>query len=157
MKYVLMIWDDHSDYKRVFPFLNTAGENAAVALIDWRAAFGIPKRLMSNGPTHFRNETLRLLAKGLKTPHHFTLPYFPWSYGAVERLFQGLIRVICAIVSELQLGFIEWLNILPMLRSALSNAPSLQRGNISPFKAFTGMVPTHFRSTLLSEPKRLNL
>ena len=46
-KYVLMVRDDHSDYKWFFPFANTNAENAAIAIIDWCAAFTVPKSLMS--------------------------------------------------------------------------------------------------------------
>lgn len=48
------------------------------------------------------NATLRMLDKGLRTPHHFTLPYFPWSNGAIERLGKELLRVARSILSELQ-------------------------------------------------------
>lgn len=72
-----MLRDDHSDYKWLFSFPNTAAENATRAIIDWAGAFGVRKSLMSDGPTHFKNETIRMVAKGLKVPHHFTLPYCP--------------------------------------------------------------------------------
>ena len=82
-KYVLMLRDDHSDYKCFLAFPNTLAENAATAVIEWCAVFGVPNGLMSDGPTQFRNEVVRLVTKGLKVPHHFTLPYCPWSNGAV--------------------------------------------------------------------------
>ena len=76
-KYFLMLRDDHSDYKWFFCCPRMDAENAAHAIIDWCAANGVPGGLMSDGPTHFKNETVRLVSKGLKTPHHFTLPYCP--------------------------------------------------------------------------------
>ena len=81
-KYVLMLRDDHSDYKWFFAFPDTSAENAAHAIIDWCAAFGVPNGLMSDGPTHFKNETVRSVCKNLKVPHHFTLPYTPCSVGS---------------------------------------------------------------------------
>lgn len=60
-------------------------ENATVNIIEWCASFSVPNGLMSDGPTHFRNDTVRLVSKGLKVSHHFTLPYFPWSNGEVDR------------------------------------------------------------------------
>lgn len=150
-KYVLMLRDDHSDYKWFFAFPDTSAENAARAIIDWAAAFGAPKCLMSDGPTHFKNETVRLVSKGLKVPHHFTLPYSPWSNGAVERLGKELMRTFRSITSELQLRPDEWPDLLPLVQSVLNNAPSPQRGNISPVTAFTGMdasppIATFYRS-----------
>ena len=115
-KYVLMLRDDHSDYKWFFAFSDTSAENAAHAIIDWCAAFGVPKGLMSDGPTHFKNETVRAVTRGLKVPHHFTLPYTPWSNGAVERLGKELLRVFRSIVSELQMKFEEWPDLLPVVQ-----------------------------------------
>lgn len=151
-KYVLMLRDDHSDYKWFFAFADTSAENAAHAIVDWCAAFGVPKSLMSDGPTHFKNETLNRLSKGLKVPHHFTLPYTPWSNGAVERLGKELLRVFRSITSELLLRPEEWPDLLPIVQSALNNAPSPQRRNIPPVTAFTGLdssppIATFIRSS----------
>ena len=137
-----MLRDDHSDYKWFFPFSDTLAENAAIAIIDWCAAFGVPNGLMSDGPTHFRNETVRLVCKGLKVPHHFTLPNTPWSNGAVERLGKELIRVFRAALSELQLDLKEWPDLLPVVQSVLNNSPSPQRGNVAPITAYLGREPT---------------
>ena len=85
-KYILMLRDDHSDYKWFFAFGDTSAENASRAIIDCCAAFGVPKGLMSDGPTHFKNETVHKVSKGLKVPHHFTLPYTPWSKWDIFRV-----------------------------------------------------------------------
>eukprot|EP00171_Calliarthron_tuberculosum_P003723 IDg3723t1 len=135
-KYVLIVRDDHSHYCWLFPFADTKAEIAAHALVDWCAAFGVPKGLMSDGPTHFKNETLRLVTKTLRTPHHFTLPYCPWSNGAVERLGRELLRVARALLSELQMRSDAWPDILPIIQSALNNTPSKHRANTSPITAF---------------------
>ncbi|CDF38803.1 unnamed protein product [Chondrus crispus] len=140
--YVLMMRDDFSDYKWFFPFADTSAANAATAIIDWCAALGVPKSLMSDGPTHLRNETIRLVAKGLKVPHHFTLPYCPWSNGAVERLGKELVRTCRATLSELQMRPEEWPDILPIIQSTLNNTPSRHRGNVAPITAFLGADPT---------------
>ena len=141
-KYVLMMRDDHSDYKWFIPTASTAAQHAATAIIDWCSSFGVPNGLMSDGPTHFRNEVVRLVCKGLKVPHHFTLPYCPWSNGAVERLGKELIRVNRAVLSELQMRHTEWPDILPLVQSVLNNSPSPARANVSPVMAFLGREAT---------------
>ena len=141
-KYVLMMRDDHSDFKLFYCFPNTNAENAATAIVEWCSLFGVPNALMSDGPTHFRNETVRLVAKALKTPHHFTLPYCPWSNGAVERLGRELLRVLRATLSELQMENKEWPDLIPIVQSVLNNSPSPQRGNVCPITAFQGREPT---------------
>lgn len=88
-----MLRNGHSDNIWFFACPDTSGENAAQAIADWCAAFGVLNFLKSDGLTHFKNETIRLVSKGLKVPHHFTLPYTPRSNGAVlwkERLFEAL-------------------------------------------------------------------
>ena len=148
-KYILMLRDDHSDYKWLFAYPSTAAANAAASLVDWCAAFGVPKAFMSDGPTHFKNDTLRLLAKSLKVKHHFTLPYSPWSNGAVERLGKELLRVFRAVLSELQMLPAEWPDLLPLVQSSLNQSPSPQRRNYAPVTAFTGLEPTPPISTFL--------
>lgn len=53
-KYVLMLRDDHSDYKWLFAFDNTFASNAAISNLDWAADFWVPKFLMSDRPMHFK-------------------------------------------------------------------------------------------------------
>ena len=106
-RYVLMLKDDHSGYCWFYPHGDTSPVNAADAITDWCAAFGVPNGLMSDGPAHFKNETVRLLSRGLKVPHHFTLPYTPWSNGSIERLGKELLRVFRSVISELQMQFKE--------------------------------------------------
>lgn len=137
-----MVRDDFSDYKWFFPFLDTSASNAATAIIEWWSAFGVPKSLMSDGPSHFKNETLRLVSKGLSAPYHFTLPYCPWSNGAVDRLGKELVRTCRAILSELQMRPEEWPDILPIIQSTLNNTPSRHRQKIAPITAFIGADPT---------------
>lgn len=117
-------------------------ENAATTIIDWSAAFGVPKALMSDWLSHFKNETIRLVSKGLCVPHHFTLPYCPRSNGLIERLGKELIRTARSVLSELQLRFEEWPDLFPLIQSVINNSPSPQRGNVALVKAFHGAEPT---------------
>ncbi len=73
------------------------------AIIEWASMFVRPKVLMSDGPTHFKNGTLRRISKGLRIPHHFILRYTPWSNGGAEHIGKELLRSFRAIVSELRM------------------------------------------------------
>lgn len=86
------------DYTWLLPFPDTRTENAAPTIIDWCADFGVPTGFMSDRPTHFRNETIRLVTKILRTPHKFNLPYCPWINDAVENLRQEVLRVARALI-----------------------------------------------------------
>lgn len=96
---------------------------------------------MSDGPTHFKKETLRLVAKGLRVPQHFTLQYTPWSNGAVERLGKALPGVFRTVSSELRIWPAEWPYVLALIQSAINNSQSPQRAGIPPVQALTGMDP----------------
>lgn len=103
-----MLRDDHSNYIWLFPFSDTSAGNAAHAMIDSCAPFTLSNGFMPDGPTHFRNDTIRLVSKRLKVPHHCRLPYTPWSNGAVGRLGKEFIQVFRSIVSDLQMYLQEW-------------------------------------------------
>lgn len=75
--YVFMFREDHSHYKWTFAFSDTTAANAANAITDWSAVLGVPSEIMSDDPTQFRNETVRLVSKDIQVPLHFTLRYCP--------------------------------------------------------------------------------
>lgn len=79
-KYVVLISDDHSDYSWVFPLANTNVEIASHAILARCSAFGTQRGPMSYRPSHFRNEKLWVVTKGMQTPA--TLPY-PTLHGAM--------------------------------------------------------------------------
>lgn len=97
---------------------------------------------MSDGPTHFKYETILPLTKGLRVSHHFKFPYTPWGNGAIKRLGGKLLEVFRSILSELHMRPEEWMDLLPIFQSALNNAPSPQRLSVLPVTAFTGLQPT---------------
>lgn len=68
-KYIPMLRDDHSGYCWLYPASTTDTRTAADGLLDWSAEFDGPSCFMFDGPMHFRNETVRLLSEGLRTPH----------------------------------------------------------------------------------------
>ena len=100
-------------------------------------------------PTHFRNKSVLLVHKGLKIPHHFTLPFAPWIKGTVERLRKDLLPVLRSVVSEVQIPLEEWPDLLPFMQSALNHSPSPQRANVPSISVFTDMEPTPPISTFL--------
>lgn len=153
-KYVLMLREDHSNYCWSYACSETSAEYVARAIVDWSAALGVPLQLMSDEPTHFKNEVLRIVAKELRVPHHFTLPYWPWSNGTVERLGKELLRLLRSVVSEFWFKHEEWPDVLSLVQSALNNTPSKHRAGVPPIKAMTGLDPTppiktFFRSSTL--------
>lgn len=89
-------------------------------------------------PTHFKNETVRQLTKGLRTHHHFTLPHCPLANGSIDRLVKGLIRAARALLSELQLCHDGWSQLVAIFQSAMNNVPSPLHNNVTSITASTG-------------------
>lgn len=87
---------------------------------------------MSDVPTHFWNETIRLLTKGIRVPRYFTLPYCSWRNGEVE-LGEEVFRVALAVLSELQQPPNHWPSIMTLIQSAINNTPSSLRCNQAPY------------------------
>lgn len=79
--------------------------------------------LMSDGPPHFCNETLGLFTPSLSTLNHFTVPYCPWSNGAVDILGHEILRVAQETIWEFKMPLNSWPDLLPHLKSAHNNSP----------------------------------
>lgn len=85
-KYILMLPDDFAGFILLLSFPDTWAENATLAIMYWYAVLEVQKSLRSDGSTRFKKETLRSVTRRLQVPHHFPLPYYPWSNGGIERL-----------------------------------------------------------------------
>lgn len=96
---------------------------------------------MSDGNTNFKNETLRLVCRGLRIPNHLKLSYSPWSNGTVERLGKEILKMLHATVSELQMNQNEWPDLIPIVKSASKNVPSPQRCTVAPITVLTEKPP----------------
>ena len=142
MKYILMIRDDLSSYSWLILFAKENAKNASDGLFEWCTTFSTPKALMSDGGSHFRNDTVRLLTKALRVPHDFTLPYTSWSNGAVERLGREVLRVFRATLSELRLPSKKWPALVPVLQSAINISRSSSRNDMALTTIFIGHIPS---------------
>lgn len=104
---------------------------------------------MSDGPTHFKDETIRLLTKGLHVLHRSTIPYCPWSNGAVERLGKEVLRAARSLLSVLQLQPNAWLSVLPLIQSTINNTPSAHRLSLASATIFTARPASSAVNTFL--------
>lgn len=76
-EYFFMLRDVHSGYSWFYLTETTSANTASNALMVWSAKFEVPEHMMSDGRTHLKNETLRLLVKVLRSQHYFMFHYFP--------------------------------------------------------------------------------
>lgn len=90
----------------------------------------------------------RLCAFGTwnKLKNHFTQPYCPWRNGAAEWPGKEILQACRSLISEILLRVDSWFELIPIIKSALSHSPSLQRINIASVAAFSGLK--HSRSIM---------
>lgn len=91
--------DDHSNNYWLFAFADISAEIAAHSINDSWSAFGVRNDLISEGPVHFKNEVVCIVAKGLVVTYEFTLPY---SNGAMRNVGKDFFRIFRAVRSELR-------------------------------------------------------
>lgn len=117
--------------------------------MDWFCTFSVVPQWVSDQGSHFKNELMKMLKERLRTNHHFTLPYCPWSNGTVEVVCRELTRCMRALLLEYSLPFKFWPSILPVFQSILNNTKIDRLGKRSTATAFMAVDP----STLMTEIK----
>jgi transposase InsO family protein len=101
-QYLLLLMDDLSSYLWLVP-CRTADAAATVdTLMRWFAVFGVVLLWISDRGSHFKNEVVRRVQKGLKAKHHFTTANCPWSNGTIESACKQVIHAFRAVLSELR-------------------------------------------------------
>lgn len=141
-KYVLMVHNNHSGYSWLYPASITDYKTAGNALVDQSAAFGSPRQLMSDRPPNFKNDTLGLLCKELRSLQHFTLPYCTWSNSAVACLRKELLRIARAVLSKRNMRHNDWSHLVTLFQLTINNSSSAQSKNLAPITVFTGRLPS---------------
>lgn len=91
-KYLTII-DKFSKYAQSLPYLGTA-ISACEQLLNFFSFMGIPKQIVADNGTEFKNETLKDLLKVHKINIHFTTPYHHESNAPIERLHSTLLEHI---------------------------------------------------------------
>lgn len=141
-RYVLVLKDDHSGYVWLLPAEVADAETTATALIKWFSVFGVVSDWVSDRGSHFKNELVRQISEVLKSSHHFTLAYCPWSNGTVEVVCRELLRASRALLSEFQLPQHYWPSVMPLVQLALNSSNLDRLGNRCPLEVFTSLKPT---------------
>lgn len=139
---ILVMKDDVSQYVRLRLCEDVSAASATIPVLDWIADFGLPKCLVSDRGSHFKNQLMSRITEGLKIDHHMTLPYTPWSNGSVERVVRELKKVLIRIQSELRLKRKDIPQVLPLVQFAL-NMSIRPLTNLAPITVMTGLPPSN--------------
>ena len=138
-KYVLVLKDEYSGYVELIPCKNCTHEPVAEAIAWFCARYGAPDCLKSDRGSHFKNKVILTLAKTYDIKQRFTLPYCPWSNGAVEIVNRSLRRVLRTAILEQDLQTEEWPYLLPLVMNAINGSKSVRLANNSPREVFMGL------------------
>jgi hypothetical protein len=147
--FILIIRDDLSGFVHL-RFTNSADAyTVALSLLDWISNFGIPKVLVSDNGSHFKNKVISKLSEMMKVRHHFTLPYTPWSNGSIEIIVKDMKNTLKKVAHEFKLNKENWASILPLIQFALNHSVRVSKG-YAPVEIMTGISPSSSLDAILA-------
>ena len=91
-KYILLLKCTFSSICEVIPTISTDAVPAARAIISWITRWGLPKAIITDGPTSFKNTLLKEITDTLRIKHHICLSYSPWTNGGIERQNREMLK-----------------------------------------------------------------
>ena len=142
-KYILLLKCTFSSICEVIPTVSTDAVPAARAIISWITRWGLPKAIITDGPTSFKNTLLKEITDTLRIKHHICLSYSPWTNGGIERQNREMLKIFRTILSEsgTSWSFLRWPELAPLVQYCLNTTPCQTLGNISPLEVMTGRSP----------------
>ena len=149
--YALVLKDDFSNFVRIIPCTNCTAMEAARGITEWVSTFGHPLTLISDNGSHFRNSLLEELKQVWGVAHKFHHSYTPWANGTVEIANRDLLKVLRPLRTELRVPSEQWHTLVPLLQSALNNAPRERLEGKAPLQLFTSLPTSRPIETILRE------
>jgi len=101
---ILVITDDLSYFVELISCGEAKALLAPEALLDWYKRLGLGLYHVSDQGTHFKNEIISELNLVMQTEHHFVIPYIHQANGTMERVYQGILKVLKSLLSELRVS-----------------------------------------------------
>ena len=139
--YVLMHVDKLSRAVQFSPAVAATAIHASRATLTWAARYGLPKYLISDGGSHFKNSLMEELAAVLGFDHHITLAYCPWANGSVEVVGKDLLWTCRTLLSELKFSADEWDLCLALIEYSIMHRKRTVLGGRSALEVMTGRKP----------------
>jgi hypothetical protein len=113
----------HCDLTHVCLLYEVTGDTAEQAcrgLMQWIGAYGVFDILVTDGPSHFRNQLVEELTRHLGVQHTFSLAHCPWTNGGGERLHREVLRTFKALLNTVGKPPTAWRDIVPAVQLALN-------------------------------------
>ena len=105
------------------------------------ARYGLPKWLITDGGSHFKNRAMELMTQQMGIQHHITLAYCPWANGSVEIVGKELLWTTRAVISELGYSATDWGLVLPLINYVLNSRERDVLNGHCPIEVMTGRKP----------------
>ena len=118
--YVLVAVDYFSKYAILVPLAQKTADVVAKALVDnVFCKYNIPKTLLSDNGTEFKNEVVENVCKIYKIDQCFTTAYHPQGNGLVERTNRKILEVLRPLVGQMQDTWEDW---LPQVQASINGS-----------------------------------
>ncbi|KAK3889412.1 hypothetical protein Pcinc_006591 [Petrolisthes cinctipes] len=109
-KYLLTCVDHFSRFVVLAPLQDKSAQSIAHALVNSLfCTYTIPRVLLSDNGTEFRNSVLEEICKLYNIKQVFTVAYHPQSNGMVERVNRKILEVLRHLAGSIQAGWEDWL------------------------------------------------
>jgi len=135
---LLVVTDDYSHLVQMYPCRSVGADEALAALLHWFGTFGVPKFLVSDQGTYFKNVLLETLARRLQFQHPLATAGHPASNGTVERANRVALTAFRALLSEFRLGEKHWPQLVGLVQLSMTATPRASLGGHAPMKVFHG-------------------
>eukprot|EP00253_Pinus_taeda_P001890 PITA_01890 len=100
--YIIIAIDYFTKWVETMPTLNNSGETTALFFFNHVVAqFGVPKAIVIDHGSHFRNHMVAELAAKLGLSHDSSTPYYPQANGQVEAINKVLKQMLRSTFLEL--------------------------------------------------------
>ena len=139
-KYILVLKDLFSQRVRLVNCDAADSEEAASAIIEWCADFGVFEVLTSDQGSHFVNWVVGELADKLGFEHHVTTVYNARSNGSVERVNREFLKAIRALRIEQKTAALDWTDLTKVIQFGLNATPIGSLNGLCPLEIDCGRV-----------------
>ncbi|KAH9102720.1 hypothetical protein LEN26_015004 [Aphanomyces euteiches] len=148
--YIHVIVDDASRMCQLTYHPTCKASDAASAMQQWFALFGIVHTWVSDQGPHYKNELIDELQRLYSNGHHFSQAHWPWINGTVEVMMRSINKSFKTLLLELKLPQQQWPSLFPVVQHALNHTPCEKLGGLAPITAMTQLPPSKALTAVIS-------
>jgi hypothetical protein len=140
-KWVLVMLDDFTGYVRLVPCSEPTADIVVDSILQWRADFGTPRKLVSDQGSYFKSKVVAELCRLTNISLHFVVSYVHYPNGTVEVMNRHIQDLMKSLVSELRCDTAQWPWLIVHVQHTLNHRSQARLGNRAPVELKTGVSP----------------